>query len=176
MRVIRSKPSTSWLGTGLALKPFKRGHDDSLIDWDTHERKVKRLTRGTQPAIPIRFVTAIESSRCLLELGPDWDDAGAQPISKDTWRRATDFLRNTVLKAGNVGHIAPPDISACNDGSIDLFWNDAEFKLAVNIKPSDAAAASDFYGETASGFIVKGPVKSSTTDLGAVLRLLLDNK
>jgi hypothetical protein len=175
MRVIPLKPMSGWFASPARGRSAK-SYDDPLMDRDTHERKISRLTKGTQSTIPLRFVTAIESSRCLLELGPDWDDAGAQPISPDTWDRATDFLRNTVLKAGNVGHIDPPDISACNDGSIDIFWNDADFKLAVNIKPLAAASDSDFYGETAGGLIVKGPVKSSTTDLGSVLSLLIGKK
>src|ERR1700682_1587286 len=122
MRVTPLKPITGWFGQRPDLGTLRKGHDDDLVDWDIHKRKISRVTRGARPVLPLRFVTATESSRCLLELGPDWDDAGAQPISNDTWRRATDFLRNTVLRSGSVGHstLPVPDISACKDGCIDI--------------------------------------------------------
>lgn len=172
MRVIPLKPNAGWFGTRPAFGRFKKGRDDSLMDWDTHERKISRLTRGTQPAIPLRFVTAIESSRCLLELGPDWDDAGGLPIDEDTWNKAMELLRRTITKIGAAVDTLPvPNISPCADGSIDIFWKNARFTLLVNIQSTDATP--DFYAETADGLTLEGTFTSKTRDLSVILRSLL---
>lgn len=78
--------------------------------------------------------TSIESSKALLDLLPDWDDEGALPIEADTLARATALLR-TMIEASDADTAPAPDISACNDGSVDLFWRTERFTLAVNVAP-----------------------------------------
>jgi hypothetical protein len=100
---------------------------------------------------------AIEKSRQILTLPPDWDDEGAQPISEATWRKATGWLREfakTLLSKHSTA-LPAPKISPCADGSIDLLWRTEKLKLLVNIQPSDEPD-SDFYGETTDGLKIKG--------------------
>ena len=59
----------------------------------------------------------------------------------------------------------PPSIGPCPDGSIDLLWNTDRFKLLINVQPNDSEA-SDFYGETPDGLIVKGNFRPSTHKFG----------
>ncbi|HUP59278.1 MAG TPA: hypothetical protein VNA69_02535 [Thermoanaerobaculia bacterium] len=125
-------------------------------------------------AIPTRFLAAIEASRQLLDLGPDWDDEGAAAIDVATWSRATAFLRSAIAKSGCGAALPVPKISACRDGSIDLFWTTTEFRLLINIKALPQVE-SDYYGETVDGFVVKGAFQAEKHDLSVVIKLLLDN-
>jgi hypothetical protein len=122
------------------------------------------------------FAKAIELSKNLLALEHDWDDAGAKPIEPSTWKRATELLRRTAMKAGGqVGRPLPvPRISPCGDGSIDFYWKTPSFKLLVNIQPN-AATQSDFYGETVSGIILKGTLPPDVLDLSVILSPLVNS-
>jgi hypothetical protein len=107
-----------------------------------------------------------------LELGLDWDDAGGLPINEDTWNKATELLRRTIMKIGTAADTLPvPKISPCADGSIDIFWKNARFTLLVNIQPTDVAP--DFYAETAEGLTLEGTFTSNTRDLSIVLSIVL---
>jgi hypothetical protein len=112
---------------------------------------------------------AIESSRSILDLQSDWDDAGARPIDIGAWARATQLLRDIAL---NVGAALPaPHISPCADGSVDLYWNAQDFTLLINVKPDGAIAPSDYYGEKHDG---TAPIKGSVSgDFGIVVRRLI---
>lgn len=142
------------------------------IDRATHDLRIIGLTTAT--AVPANFAAAIEASRALLNLGTDWDDEGAAAIEFATWSRATKFLRTTVAKSRAGAALAVPNISACRDGSIDLFWATTKFRLLINIKPSPHVE-SDYYGETADRLVIKGTFQPEIHDLSVVIKLLLDN-
>lgn len=98
--------------------------------------------------IPPSIQVAIEASRKLLELAPDWDDDGAQPISDRTWSAMAELLRGLARSAHRrSGTIIPvPSITPCSDGSIDLFWKQGGRKVLVNVKVLDSSKYS-YYGE-----------------------------
>ncbi|HYM60338.1 MAG TPA: hypothetical protein VEZ11_05540 [Thermoanaerobaculia bacterium] len=137
---------------------------------------IASVSPAASSAEPHDLDSAIEMSKSLLDLGPDWDDAGAKPIDASTWKRATGFLRRTMAKATrSAGPSVPvPRISPCSDGSIDLFWKRPGFQLLINIQPS-GTVASDFYGETPNGFELKGTFDPDTHDLNVILGQLLVN-
>ena len=174
MRASAQKQHPDWSGIG-----FVSGKDYRGYSWPgdraTHERKVEGRRPNELGATPLKFITAIEASRRLLELGPDWDDDGAKAIDYATWRIATEFLKKTVAKSG-IGAMMPvPHISPCRDGSIDLFWATAVFRLLINIK-SSTDLLSDYYGETDDHLVIKGTFDPGSHDLSVVLKLLLSNK
>jgi hypothetical protein len=127
--------------------------------------------RQEKPSIvPSALLDAIEESRFMRDLPEDWDDAGALPISVQRWEHATKLLQNTAVKIGPV--LPVPHINPCANGSIDLYWNNPDFNLLINV-PADANASGDFYGEFLTGerkgLILKGEFPSAVTDLSVVL-------
>jgi hypothetical protein len=111
---------------------------------------------------------AIEGSKWILALEADWDDAGARPVSRETWLRAASFVRALERTSRQFGRtLKAPTISACADGSIDVMWRTGQFKLLVNMQPSDGG---DFYGESMDGVVVKGPLLGA--DIGVLYALL----
>ena len=170
MRPVSLKPARS-SRTIAARHPTNREYGFPL-DRPTHEWRLHNLSLAY--TVPPKFVAAIEESRQLLELPPDWDDEGACAIHFDTWTRATRFLRNTVVKSGAAAALPVPTISACRDGSIDMFWETEKYRLLINISSSEDAGG-DYYGETKSRLVVKGTFQPEVHDLSVVLKLLLDN-
>ncbi len=116
----------------------------------------------------------IEQSRKMLELEEDWDDNGAHPISKETWERATGLLRRMMISCNHAtGCAAPvPIISACADGTIDIYWDTDSFRLLINVVPV-ALGNCEYYGESKSGQTMKGkfsPEKHPLLALEAFMR------
>src|SRR5690242_15684678 len=74
----------------------KQGEFNSLpIDHERHARRtVEQPERGQLPAC---FAAAIDKSKSLLNLGPDWNGEDAEPITAETWTRATECLRLSVM-------------------------------------------------------------------------------
>jgi hypothetical protein len=137
--------------------PFPRGAESS-------RKRLEEISR------------TIEKSRELLELPPDWDGEGSPNISEETWRRATDFLRNQaewlLEQVGVV--IDTPQIAPGPNGSIDIYWRNASAELLVNI-PVDKGATISFYGDTKAGSHIAGSMKDSDYNRGLWLWLKEDS-
>lgn len=127
-------------------------------EWiESHEPLIPRMVAESMGP-PLRVVhdedtleSAIERSRAMTGLPPDWDDDGAQPISLETWETAVMLLRRLV-RVYERCYAAPlpvPTFGPCSDGSIDLHWRTASCHVLVNVQP--AGAPCDFYGEAGSG-------------------------
>lgn len=110
--------------------------------------------------------TAIERSRCILDLLDDWDDEGAPAISKATWDRAIDWLRGNALSLWTDHHIitVAPVMSAGPDGSVDVHWKDDRRQLLVNV-PADASQRMEFFGDDRGDTVVKGILDQSVSNL-----------
>jgi hypothetical protein len=105
----------------------------------------------------------ISSSMWITELEDDWDDEGSQGYSRDTWERATKFLRKQVevLKDDFCCIPVPfPQIAPADKGSIDLFWKLDDRQLLVNV-PSDSSRLATYYGENANGESTSGKFSTS---------------
>lgn len=92
----------------------------------------------------------------LTKLPQDWNDAGARRIQRSTFERARVFVisanRDFAQRAQKPMPV--PELLPVADGSIDVLWRNAEFKLLVNV-PEEGAG--DFFGKTPSGAEFKGP-------------------
>ncbi len=110
---------------------------------------------------------AIEGSRSLLQLQDDWDEAGAVPISKQTWRRATEFLSRYAGRvwdtSGDV--LDAPDITPVPDGSIDLHWDSPTYEMLINI-PVDPREAAGFYGDDRDRISIEGHFDTQSVNEG----------
>jgi hypothetical protein len=126
-------------------------------------------TARPQPELDVAF----RRFRELLELGEDWDDAGASAVAPATAEAAVALLKTATSAAlERLARPLPlPTISPCHDGSIDLFWKAEAYRLLINIQ-APHGPESDFYGETQGGFKFKGTFRSGTSDAHVIPVLL----
>ena len=78
---------------------------------------------------------AMKASKVILNLKDNWDGEGAKPILRGLWVYAISIAE---LVCGSVGVISDselpiPNVGACADGSIDLFWDHEQFQLLLNV-------------------------------------------
>lgn len=101
----------------------------------------------------------IKASRYMLDLGDDWDDEGAPGYRRETWERATGFVRQAAREFAELtGRPAPaPRISHGPESSVDILWDVESRRLLVNV-PDDPNRPADFYGDNgpARNVTVKG--------------------
>lgn len=115
----------------------------------SYSKKLSRILDISQYKTPIENTmnNAIEKSKSLLMLHAGWDGDTASRIDYKTWERMKNFLGDYSEKAFSLfGRILPtPQISPCFDGSIDIFWDDEQYKLLLNI-PNDKDLIISYYG------------------------------
>ena len=99
----------------------------------------------------------------MLELEQDWDGEGTCAIKRETWERATKFLRNNaaVLWEKHGIQIQSPSIVPVNDGSIDIHWKVDRKELLVNIPPDPDKRASYYGDNKQGGSVVEGDLDTN---------------
>lgn len=115
---------------------------------------------------------AINESRRLLALAPDWDGEGGVAISEHAWRQATTFVTNNarwVLERLGVA-IDAPAIQPGPSGSVDLHWDHPDYELLINV-PAQPGARAGFYGDDRSRVAIKGTLDLDAYNLGLLLWL-----
>jgi hypothetical protein len=95
---------------------------------------------------------AITSSRSLLDLADDWDDAGSPGYGEATWQRAVAFLVSGVSRLWDDHGVRTEraDVLPGPRGSIDLDWRVRDHELLVNV-PSDPSQPTAYYGDDGAG-------------------------
>ena len=114
--------------------------------------------------------SGIASSRSLLDLADDWDDAGAPDYDEATWQRAVTFLTSGVSRLWSEHRVQTEraDVLPGPRGSIDLDWRTPGHELLVNV-PANPSQPVAYYGDNgAEGKKIKG-----TLDPAAPNRWLL---
>jgi hypothetical protein len=153
--------------------PFEGYAWHGLGEFRLGRREKGHVARESVPPLS-EIDDAIDASRQLIDMPADWDEAGAQPIARQTWERAATTLR----EAARVAYLRcsftlpPPKIGPCPDGSIDLYWKTGEFTLLINVQPNDAE--SDFYGEREKGYRLQGPFTPATPNFDFI-KLLVES-
>jgi hypothetical protein len=176
-RPYSAQPDRSWARTGSPNDYLRGEHAASQLLSGSYPRGVaiKRFATSdlVSPELFQHVEESIESSRGILGLGDNWDDDGAKAVPRDTWERAAGFVRKVArdVYRRTRREVPAPKISPCVDGSVDIFWQNGQFKLLINIP--DKAMPLEFYGETSSGSNLKGTIPSDERDLG-MLCLLMD--
>jgi hypothetical protein len=110
---------------------------------------------GSEPRLPVDFAeleAGIASSRSLLDLADDWDDAGAPGYDEATWQRAVTFLVSGVSRLWDDFGVRTEraDVLPGPRGSIDLDWRTAGHELLVNV-PADPSQPLAYYGDDGAG-------------------------
>ncbi len=122
------------------------------------------------PAALAELGAAIASSRSLLDLADDWDDAGAPGYDEATWQRAVSFLIAGAARLWDDFGVGTEraDVLPGPRGSIDLDWSTPGHELLVNA-PVDPSQPLGYYGDDGAG----GRKIKGTLDPAAPNRWLL---
>ena len=120
--------------------------------------------RQTTPPNYDDIAAAIRKSREMLEWEADWDGEGSPAYLEETWQRATNLLRSSILELWDAQRkLAPtPRVTPGPNGSIDLYWHANNYKLLINI-PVDSNEMADYYGQNQYGEIIEGTLDTMTS-------------
>lgn len=132
--------------------------DDAVYTLSPRPTSVALEDRGESPAEPrlpaalAGLETSIASSRSLLDLADDWDDAGASGYEEVTWQRAVSFLVSGVARLWDDFGVRTEraDVLPGPRGSIDLDWRTLGHELLVNV-PADPSLHLAYYGDDGAG-------------------------
>jgi hypothetical protein len=104
------------------------------------------------PAPLQNLEAGIASSRSLLDLADDWDDAGSPGYDEATWQRAVAFLASGVWRLWDDYHVQTDlaDVLPGPQGSIDLDWRVRGHELLINV-PADPSQPIGYYGDDGAG-------------------------
>ena len=141
-----------------------------LPRWDTpYAESPWQALRLSCPQI----ARAIESSRSLLDLPDNWDDADSPPVDRSTWERAVAFLeRNAKWVYERFGiPMDAPDITPGPSGSIDLHWDYPHYEMLINI-PADGTQMAGFYGDDRGSNYITGTFHPAKMNEGLLLWLV----
>jgi hypothetical protein len=110
---------------------------------------------------------AIEESKSILDFEDNWDDEGAERIQYLTWLRAISFLESYAISAyKNFGVvIEKPDLTPGPEGSIDVIWKSASYRLLINISKEENQSAL-FYGDNYKDEKIKGSINPKEFNAG----------
>jgi hypothetical protein len=120
---------------------------------------------------PLQALEAgIASSRAMLDLPDDWDDASSPGYDEATWQRAVRFLVRGVTRLWDDHGVGTDlaDVFPGPRGSIDLDWRVRGHELLVNV-PADPSQPATYYGDDGAG----GKKIKGTLDPAAPNRWLL---
>lgn len=140
----------------------KKGESKWVEAIISRPRKIKiQLTNEYIIDISYQFqnlIEEIEKSKYILELPDDWDDEGSPKYEEEVFINAIEFLIKSVqdIKDEFDVIIDTPKILHGPDGSIDVLWKNADYKLLLNISPDENNIAT-FYGYNSNiGSEIKG--------------------
>lgn len=124
--------------------------------WETHlliskPRKIEiQLTNEYTTNISYQFQdlkAEIEKSKYIIELPDDWDDEGSLKYEEEIYINSIEFLIKSAQEIKDEFDIIidTPKILHGPEGSIDVLWKNADYKLLLNIPPDENNIAT-FYG------------------------------
>lgn len=111
----------------------------------------------------------IEKSKYILALEDDFDDDGSEGYKSETWVRAIKFicqLFDFALIKSNL-KLPVPKILHGPSGSIDIYWENDDFNILVNIPKIDTPYGT-YSGENKFGEKTKGQFDPSNINYGIV--------
>lgn len=84
----------------------------------------------------------IKAAEFVLQIENDSGLDDFVPYTRETLKRATDFLRRSMIHALSAGltNVGVPQIGPADHGSIDLFWEKRDRKLLINFPASGGDA------------------------------------
>ncbi len=142
-----------------------------LIAWLDRYGDLPEPSAAPTEQVPDPIEQVISRSAYLYSLPNDFDGEGSPGYSKETWERATGFLRDFAAHVKEVCRIEiePPIIDPGPDGSIDLHWKTADYELLLNVKPASNEAT--FYGDNYGNAAISGKMNLSSLNAGLMMWL-----
>ena len=119
----------------------------------------------TLPNSLLSLKKAVEKSKYILDLQPNWDGEGAEAYTESTWIKSVSFLCEFSIDISNTFGKTPvtPTIYHGPEGSIDILWKTNDLNLLLNI-PKDEQAAT-FSGENSLGQEYEGSLNINNYSL-----------
>jgi hypothetical protein len=148
--------------------------DDNALDIGRSRRVeqevldvLDRPTLGVEtPEALAHIAEAIEKSRYILSLPPNWDGEGSPAYDATVWERACRFLLHNAAKLWRQQGVraAAPAIHNGPQGSVDIHWKIGSRQLLFNV-PADADRAATYYGTNPdTGIETKGSLDTSASN------------
>lgn|GEM_PF-1232518 len=95
------------------------------------------------------LANTILTSKYILDLEDNWDDDGAEKYEDTTLKIAIEFLINfgNWINHNRHSQMYIPQILHSSDKSIDIFWEEEDFRLIINI--AEIGDKASFYWDNA---------------------------
>lgn len=102
------------------------------------------------------LIAILEKAKYILRLEEDWDDEGAMPYSIDSWKAGAQFLISfySWLHVNAKGSLHNPKMHHGPNGTIDIAWNEDNFRLFINIDKENNVGT--FYSDTVNNQYSEG--------------------
>lgn len=140
---------------------------ETPIDFDLGERPSLGSLHRRRPGPNLLLEKLETSSHWILDLEPDFDEAGSATYRPETLARALRFLQrsfHSILAERRV-EMTLPEVLPGPKGSIDLHWKASDSELLINV-PEDVNAPATFYGDDYGQLRIKGSFDPDTYNLG----------
>lgn len=100
------------------------------------------------PVINKELENVFLEAKYILDLKDDWDDEGAIGYTQESWKSAANFVINfnKWLRGISSGSLHLPKMHHGPKGTIDIVWNEDNFRLFVNIDYDNNKGT--FYSDT----------------------------
>lgn len=140
----------------------------------------RALTSGVvrQVKVPSAIEEAIQEAQHITGLTNNWDEDGAQQISKETLDTAATFLKSYAdyLSLTYNVEIDAPEINPVKNGSIDLEWHTQGAQMLINIRRKEGQYYAFYYGDRYNDKMpIKGnvPMSEFSESLAVWMKYLL---
>ncbi len=154
----------SSLGKGQALHEYPAFVSPADLSLDPDQQWFVGEADVQAALVPVDDL--IGDSQAILAIPDDWDHDGGVGYAEATLRRATNLARTFCWLSIEryLRKLPPPDISAADSGSVDVFWQRGDRYLLMNI-PSSGGDPYTFFGEGAQGETISGSSTKIREDL-----------
>lgn len=112
-----------------------------------------------------RWRSVVADVRGLLELPPDWDSYGGEPVDLKAAHEALRLLRMLIISG-----VQPPLLDPSSEGGVRMEWYRGGLELIIEIPPDDPPTL--FFRELQTNEIWEGLLTDEDLPLGQLLARL----
>jgi hypothetical protein len=118
---------------------------------------------------------AIDKSEYIYSLSEDWDGEGSVGYKKATWLRAVNFISNYAFETfdSEFTIITSPLIYEGPKGSIDIIWENENFRLGINV-PEDENIPVSYYSDNRGKIYERSTINDVSKIKKGLIEILLN--
>lgn len=143
--LVPSRESNNWQTIKKVswIKPPHERHSSQYYNLAINDTLILKI-----PVLNKELEHVFLEAKYILDLKEDWDDEGAVGYTQESWEAAANFLIgfNKWLKNIFSGGLYLPKIYHGPKGTIDIVWNENDFRLFLNIDYINTKGT--FYSDT----------------------------